>query len=53
MCFLERLVELLKPRVLGCEPAFRGCVYDQHHLAFVFLEGDWLPLLCWAVFISI
>jgi hypothetical protein len=43
---LERLVELLKPFVLGSETAFRSSVHDQHHLALVILEGDGLAFLC-------
>jgi hypothetical protein len=44
--FPERLVEFLKPFVLGGESAFRCCVHDQHDLALVLLERYRFAFLC-------
>jgi hypothetical protein len=39
-------VEVLETLVLGCEAAFRGCVYDEEDFAFVGFEGDGISFLC-------
>jgi hypothetical protein len=42
----DLLVEVLEALVLGCEAAFRGCVYDEDDFAFVGFEGDGVSFLC-------
>lgn len=45
MLFLDLLVQLLQSLILRRETTFRGCVDDEHDLAFVFLERDSLSFL--------
>jgi hypothetical protein len=42
----DLFVEVLETLVLGCEAAFRGCVYDEEDFAFVGFEGDGVSFLC-------
>jgi hypothetical protein len=42
----DLFVEVLETLVLGCEAAFRGCVYDEEDFAFVGFEGDGISFLC-------
>jgi hypothetical protein len=46
MLLLDLLVKLLQTFILRRETAFRGSVDDEDDLAFVFLEGNSLSLLC-------